>query len=162
MKILIRNIIRLHRSFQRRVTKLVVRNQIHKIGCNFICDQDVVVYGGEYIEIGEKVTLNRWVLLQSCEGARITIGNNVTLSYDVKIITGNLTKGSLDVNNIREHNSESVQIGDNVWVGASVVILPGVSIASNTIIAAGSVVNKSINRGGTLFAGSPAKFIKDL
>ena len=162
MKILIRNIILVFRAGKRRLNKFIIINLIKDVGAKFVCDEDVVVYGGGHIVIGERVVINRGVLLQSCDGARIEIGNNVTLSYDVKIITGNLSKKSLDIKNNRGHNSSSIQIGDNVWIGASVIILPGVSIANNTIIAAGSIVNKTIKNPGALYAGSPAKFIKKI
>lgn len=49
-------------------------------------------------------------------------------------------------------------MGDNVWIGANVSVLPGVSIGSNTIIGAGSVVNKDIP-DGVIVAGVPCKVI---
>lgn len=52
-----------------------------------------------------------------------------------------------------------IQIGDGVWIGASCVILPGVSIGDGAIIAAGSVVAKSVP-GNEIWGGVPAKFLK--
>ena len=48
-----------------------------------------------------------------------------------------------------------------VWIGANCVILPGVSICSNAVIAANSVVNGNIKIAG-VYAGSPAKLVKAL
>jgi maltose O-acetyltransferase len=136
--------------------------QLHHVGENIVCDQNVVIYGGENISLGNRVVLNRGVILQSCDGSFIKIGNNVTLSYDTKIITGNLSVESLIKENIHQHSSNSITVGDNVWVGANAIILPGVSISNNTIIAAGSIVSKSILEEFQIYGGVPAKKIKSL
>ena len=54
-----------------------------------------------------------------------------------------------------------VTIGDNVWIGGSCVILPGVKIGNNAVIGAGSVVTSDIP-SGTVFAGNPARYICDI
>jgi maltose O-acetyltransferase len=58
-------------------------------------------------------------------------------------------------------NAEPVTIGNNVWIGRSCTILPGVSIGDNAVVAAGSVVTKNVPPN-TLVGGVPAKAIKDL
>ena len=52
-----------------------------------------------------------------------------------------------------------VLIGDNVWIGGSSVILGGVTIGNNAVIAAGSVVTKDVEENAVV-GGNPAKFIK--
>ncbi len=54
-----------------------------------------------------------------------------------------------------------VIIGDNVWIGACVTIVPGVTIGDNAIIAAGAVVTKNVEPN-TVVGGVPAKFIKNI
>ncbi|MDD4150740.1 MAG: DapH/DapD/GlmU-related protein, partial [Bacteroidales bacterium] len=63
--------------------------------------------------------------------------------------------------NIRKlgHICEPVIIGDNVWVGSNVTILPGVSIGDNVVIGAGTVVTKTI-LNNAIAVGNPAKIIK--
>ena len=63
----------------------------------------------------------------------------------------------------RQHLSiiEPVSIGDDVWVGGNVTILPGVHIGNNVIIAAGAVVTKDVP-DNTLVGGVPARFIREL
>jgi acetyltransferase-like isoleucine patch superfamily enzyme len=86
----------------------------------------------------------------------ITIGNNVAISENVTIwdsdahaIVGN-----------EANMTQPVRIGNHVWIGNNVTILKGVTIGDGAIIAAGSLVNKSIP-SGSLAAGVPAKVIKE-
>jgi maltose O-acetyltransferase len=56
---------------------------------------------------------------------------------------------------------EAVTIGDDVWIGANCTILPGVTIGSNVVIAAGAVVTKDLP-GNCIAAGVPAAIIREL
>jgi acetyltransferase-like isoleucine patch superfamily enzyme len=56
--------------------------------------------------------------------------------------------------------TEPVIIGNNVWIGANVIILKGTEIGDNSVIGAGSVVVGSKIRSNEIWAGNPAKFIK--
>lgn len=55
----------------------------------------------------------------------------------------------------------TVTIGDNVWIGGSSVINPGITVGNNSVIASGSVVTKSVPEN-VLVGGNPAKIIKIL
>lgn len=86
----------------------------------------------------------------------ISIGKNVAISENVTIwdsdahkIVKSLTPMTLPIT-----------IGDNVWIGTNAIILKGVTIGNGSIIAAGSVVNKSIP-ANCLAAGVPAKVVKE-
>ena len=57
--------------------------------------------------------------------------------------------------------AKPVNIGNDVWIGGNCVILPGINIGNNVIIAAGSVVTKDIP-DNTLVAGIPAKKLREL
>jgi acetyltransferase-like isoleucine patch superfamily enzyme len=54
-----------------------------------------------------------------------------------------------------------VHIGDNVWIGRSAIILPGVTIGDNAVVAAGAVVTKDVEEA-TLVAGNPARVVRTL
>ena len=54
-----------------------------------------------------------------------------------------------------------VVVKRNVWIGAGVIVLPGVTIGENSVIAAGSVVTTNVP-SNQLWAGAPARFIKEL
>ncbi len=89
----------------------------------------------------------------------VDVGNNVTITRGVRILTHDgalsLVKGP---NNSRAYKYRKVKIGDNVFVGVDSIILPGVSVGDNTVVAAGSVVTKSFP-GGEVIGGNPAKRI---
>ena len=57
--------------------------------------------------------------------------------------------------------AHEINIGSNVWIGADVIILPGVSIGDNTVIGAGSVVTKNIP-SNVLAVGNPCKVIREI
>lgn len=84
----------------------------------------------------------------------ISIGNNVTFSTRVHLLAHDAsTKKLLGYTKIGR-----VDIEDNVFIGANVTILPSVSIGSNSVIGAGSVITKSIP-SNVVAAGVPAKII---
>lgn len=95
--------------------------------------------------------------IQGPEPYLISLGNNVTISSGVNLIThdNSISKSLPEFTDI----FGKIEIGDNCFIGVNSIILPGVKICKNTIIAAGSVVSKSIMSEGELWAGIPAKRI---
>ena len=89
----------------------------------------------------------------------ISFGNNVIVSDNVKFITHDGSYALLNKQNQRRYFISEINIGNNVFIGSSSIILPGTNIGDNVIIGAGSVVTKSIP-SNTVFAGNPAKKIK--
>lgn len=89
----------------------------------------------------------------------IRLGNNVWITDDVIFLTHD---GSLAVMNRgkpeRVHKFGSIDVGDNVFIGMRSIVMPGIRIGSNTIIAAGSVVTKDV-ADGTIVGGNPAREI---
>ncbi|KIR02080.1 Acetyltransferase [Lachnospiraceae bacterium TWA4] len=121
---------------------------------------------GEYtteklISMGMKVGNNfgrlNGVILDPSHCWLIEIGNNVTMAPRVHILCHDAsTKQFLNYTKIGR-----VTIGDNVFIGAESVVLPGVSIGNNVIIGANSTVTKDIP-DNSVVAGSPAKVISSL
>jgi len=124
-----------------------------------ICN-GVLITDPLHTTLGDKVIINDGVIVQSCKGTEIVIGNNVTLSYGVKIITGGLIL-SEDGAMPQQHNAKPISIQDKVWIGANAVILPGVNIGIGSVVAAGSVVSRNVD-SYTVVAGVPAKQIRQL
>jgi len=106
--------------------------------------------------VGNDSELGTRSLIQS----NVTIGNNVIMGPDVKIYSRNHKTDRLDVP-IQKQGKNYLEtiIGDDVWIGANVIILAGVVIGSHSVIAAGSVVTKSTDSYAVI-GGVPAKTIK--
>lgn len=86
----------------------------------------------------------------------IKIGENVRMGPGIKLISANHNIYNYDI-----HDPEKpIVIGDNCWIGANAVILPGVEIGDHTIVAAGAVVTKSFPEGNYIVGGVPARVIK--
>jgi len=88
----------------------------------------------------------------------IRFGKNVWIGPHVCIISQNH-----DVCDLHKHVKEKgIIIGDNCWIGAGAIILPGVELGEHTIVGAGSVVTHSFLDGDEVIAGNPAKVIKKI
>jgi acetyltransferase-like isoleucine patch superfamily enzyme len=87
----------------------------------------------------------------------IRIGSNTIIGPMVNIIDTNFHPVDMD----DRSQGKSIVISDNVWIGRGAVILPGVTIGANSVIAAGSVVTRDIP-ANVLAGGTPAKVIREL
>ncbi len=110
-----------------------------------------------FIKLGDNVFIGH-----SCEfvcNERIIIGNNCLIASKTTFNnTGHEYKIGININ-FQAITSEAIILEDDVWIGTSCVILQGVTIGTGSVIAAGSVVNKSIPTN-EVWAGVPARFIK--
>ncbi len=88
----------------------------------------------------------------------ISIGNNVTVTSGVRFITHDGTSWLMRDVRGRRYFYQRILIGNNVFIGVNSIIMPGVKIDDNVIVAAGSVVTKSIPRN-VIVGGVPAKII---
>lgn len=87
----------------------------------------------------------------------VEIGNNVTIAYGTALLThdNSVIKCELDATDYFGR----IKIGDNCFIGAKSVILPGVTLGDQTIVGAGSVVTRSFPQGHVVIAGNPAKIL---
>ena len=118
----------------------------------FYCDY------GFNITIGENFYTNHNVTI--LDGAKVTFGDNVFIAPNCVFSTA----GHAIDSEQRAKGLEIVRpitVGNNVWIGANVSVLPGVTIGSSSIIGAGSVVNKDIPEG-VIAAGNPCKVIRKI
>lgn len=126
----------------------------------YIFKQDIMCLKIDYYRskgaiIGENV--RTFSDLISAESYLIEVGNNVTISSGVKLITHD--NSVIKVIKNKTDLFGYIKIGDNCFVGMNTIILPGVTIADNIIIGAGSVVSKSFKNENVVIAGNPAKVI---
>ncbi len=84
----------------------------------------------------------------------VTIGDNF-ISAPQSII---LAHDASTYNHVRKHRVEETVIGNNVFLGAGAIILPGIKVGDGAIIGAGAIVTKDV-KSNTIVAGNPAKFI---
>jgi len=113
--------------------------------------------------IGNRVTINFRNVISVAKSVRI--GDDTMIAGDV-VILDNIShpvspRRRLAHDALTADEADPVTIGRNVWVGARTMILRGVSIGDNSIVAAGSVVTKSVP-ANTVVAGNPAKAIKTI
>ena len=92
----------------------------------------------------------------------VTIGNHVNLAQGITVtaLNHNFAEKKLRIDE-QGVSTNPVTIGDDIWIGANAVILPGVTIGNHSVVAAGAVVTKDVPPH-TLVAGVPAKIIKTL
>ncbi len=97
--------------------------------------------------------------LSTREAYLIRLGENVTIASSAKLVTHDNS-----ISKVMDNASDlvgQIVIGDNCFIGAYSIILPGVTIGKNTIVGAGSLVTKSFGEG-LVIAGNPAKTISSI
>ena len=92
----------------------------------------------------------------------VTIGSHVNLAQGITVTALNHNFADKDLRIDEQGVSTApVTIGDDIWIGANAVILPGVTIGNHSVVAAGAVVTKDVPPH-SLVAGVPAKIIKEI
>lgn len=145
------------------IRKLILKKYRHNMNC---LKEFVYRFRGEYtteklVSMGMKVGKNfkrlNGVILDSGHCWLIEIGDNVTMAPRVHILCHDAsTKQFLGYMKIGR-----VTIGDNVFIGAESVILPGICIGNNVVIGANSTVTHNVS-DNSLVVGSPARVISTL
>jgi acetyltransferase-like isoleucine patch superfamily enzyme len=114
----------------------------------------VLVTGWGKLRVGDRVFLNNGVFI-SCVH-EITIGDDVAIA-NFAYLTDSDSHG-VEGRRVRE---APITIGNGAWIGAKAIILPGVTIGSRALVAAGAVVTKDVP-DDTLVGGNPARIIREL
>lgn len=115
-----------------------------------------VIYQASAMKIGSGCVVNDFVHIWA--GGGVVIGNDVLIAAHTVITS--VTHDRDAVAKGKKYSQTRVLgpvvIGDNVWIGSSVVIVPGVTIGDNAIVGAGSVVTKNV-RANSVVMGVPAR-----
>ena len=129
-------------------------NILRKIYRRIICQDPIKDHIKRGLVVGDNFNMFDGVIIDCSHTWHIEIGNSVTLAPRVHIISHDAsTKMHLNFTRIG-----NVKIGDRVFIGASAIVLPGVTIGNDVIVGAGSVVSRDV-QDGHVVAGNPAKFI---
>ena len=130
--------------------------------------RDVTLYGGSFfvtgrdgrLEIGEETHVGRMAMVSALGG--VTIGRRCAIASGFTVYS--------NTNSVHERPEDDVldnpvvlspvAIGDDVWVGANVTVLPGVRVGSHAVLGAGSVVTKDVPEWAVV-AGVPARKVRD-
>lgn len=136
----------------------LLRKLLGKTGEHFCITAPFWCDYGSNIEIGENFYTNHNCTI--LDGAKVTFGDNVFIAPDCVFSTAGHPLDAEQRNRGLEY-AYPITVGDNVWFGASVTVLPGVTIGSNTVIGAGSVVNRDIP-DGVVAVGNPCRVLRKI
>lgn len=112
---------------------------------------------GVNIRVGHKVFINHGCTLNDIGG--IDIGDDVMIGPNVSLISSGHPVEPFD--RTRRVTAAPIVIGHNVWIGAGAMVLQGVTVGADSVIAAGAVVTRNVP-AATLVAGVPARVVRDL
>lgn len=117
----------------------------------------------ESIEIGNNVVIRPNCMLMATEDGRIVIGNDVLIGSNVHFYVADHRFEDREMTIVSQGHkpSRDIVIEDDVWIGGNVTILRGVRVGRHSVIAAGSVVTRSVE-SNSIYAGVPARKLKSI
>lgn len=117
----------------------------------------LAAYGG-WIELGDNVSVNCYAVLHGNGGLKI--GDGVRIAAHAVLVSANHRFGRMDVPIYQQGmDRKGVTIGDDVWIGANVVVLDGSIIGKGCVIAAGAVVRGTLEPYG-VYGGVPVRKLR--
>ena len=121
--------------------------------CSIFGSPDNMLYIGNHTYIGMNTAIMGYA-------KRITIGKYVSIAQNVNIMSGSGPNNEI-LQRIYPSYREPVSIGDLCWIGASAIIMPGVTLGKACVVGANSYVTKSFD-DYSVIGGTPAKLIRKL
>lgn len=136
----------------------LIKNILGSTGENIHIEEPFRCDYGSNIEVGENFFAN--YNLTVLDVGKVTIGDNAQIAPNVSIYTAGHPVHPDSRNSGYEYGID-ISIGNNVWIGGSTCILPGVHIGNNVVIGAGSVVTKDIP-DNVIAVGNPCRVIREI
>lgn len=135
-----------------------IKRLLGKTGESVYIESNVWFDYGYNTEVGENFYCNHDCVFLDC--AKITFGDNVFIAPQCGFYTAGHPLDAKTRNSGLEF-AKPIAVGNDVWIGGGVKILPGVTIGNNCVIGAGSVVNRDIPPN-SVAVGNPARVIRKL
>lgn len=110
--------------------------------------------------IGEGATFEDIHIAVTEPRSTVEIGEDCLFAYDTDIRTGDSHSIIDATSKARLNRAKNIYIGKHVWVAAHCILLKGVSIPEDSVVATGSVVTRGFEEKGIVIAGNPAKIVK--
>lgn len=136
----------------------IIRKLIGKTGEHFWIEQNFWCDYGYNITLGEDFYANHNLVI--LDGAKVTFGSHCFIAPNCGFYTAGHPLDAQQRNSGLEY-AKPITVGDNVWFGGNVIVLPGVTIGDNVVIGAGSVVNKDIP-SNVIAVGNPCHPIREI
>ena len=138
--------------------RVVLKKLLGKTGEHFCITAPFWCDYGYNIELGENFYANHNLVI--LDGAKVTFGDNVFVAPDCGFHTAGHPV-DFDRRNQGLEYAYPIKVGNNVWIGAGVQVMPGVTIGDNVVIGGGSVVVKDIP-SNSVAVGNPCKVIRPI
>ncbi len=136
----------------------LLKQMLGSVPGNILIEQPFYCDYGYNISVGENFYANfNMVILDE---AKVTFGDNVFIAPNCAFYTAGHPLSAAERNKGLEY-CRPITVGNNVWIGGNVVVLPGVTIGDNCVIGAGSIVTKDIP-AGSLAVGNPCRVVKTI
>ena len=139
---------------KKRILEKLFQKQIDIMGIepNFYCDYGFNIYLGKNFYSNHNLVI--------LDANKVEFGDNVFIGPNCGFYTSGHPLDYETRNKGLEY-AKPIKVGNNVWIGGNVCVMPGVTIGDNVVIGAGSVVNKDIP-SNSVAVGNPCKVIKNL
>lgn len=126
------------------------------VGISVRLRMPLVIYQPESVRLGNRVDVGENVIIRG--GGGVSVGNDVLIAAGASIVS----QGHPIVPPRWGRNlSKPITIGNEVWIGAHAVVLPGVTIGDGAVVGAGAVVSRDV-APYTVVAGVPARVIRSI
>jgi maltose O-acetyltransferase len=143
---------------QRPLRRQLLETLLGSIGEDTEIRPPLYVDYGAHLTVGARCFANFGLV--ALDVAAITIGDDVQIGPNVQLLTPTHPVEP-EPRQQKWEAAEPIVIGDNVWLGGGVIVLPGVTIGENTVVGAGAVVTRDLP-ANVVAVGNPARVVRSL